>query len=310
MTSGHFRSLAKKKTSWSPSRTKPSHCGFRTTSTSCGLRVITLNLLQSATLGASAAHRHSNSRMGTIGSRSAECSGRPGEPGSCRRRMGRRTKRCVRHRSPSPTGSIRGIHFENFVVGSNNQLAHAAASPSAQAPGKAYNPLFLYGGTASGRPTLMHAIGCRDPGTKTQPRQGALSFQGKIHERVHRGVSGGNLTKFPERYRQADVLLIDDIQFLAGKEHLQEEFFHTFNALFSGENRSCFRVSAALRDSDAGGAAGFRFEWGCRRKSRRPTWKRGWRFFAGKRGYGSADPRVLDFMRSASEEHSAAGRRT
>src|SRR5579864_4953090 len=120
--------------------------------------------------------------------------------------------------------------FESFVVGNNNNFAYAAALAVAQSPGKSYNPLFLYGGVGLGKTHLLHAIGQHVAGHKKGARVAYVSSEKSTNEYID-GIQNNQLAKFRKKYRQSDVLLIDDIQFLAGKERIQEEFFHTFNAL-------------------------------------------------------------------------------
>jgi chromosomal replication initiator protein len=126
--------------------------------------------------------------------------------------------------------------FENFVVGSNNQLAHAAALAVAQAPAQAYNPLFIHGATGLGKTHLMHAIGHSVLQRNPEAKIAYLSTEKFTNEFIQ-ALKENALTKFRQRYRSVDVLLIDDIQFLAGKEGIQEEFFHTFNDLFESQKQ-------------------------------------------------------------------------
>ena len=127
--------------------------------------------------------------------------------------------------------------FETYIMGKNNQLAFAIASAVAQNPGKVYNPFFLYAGVGLGKTHLIHAIGNRileeKPGLKVIYTTGE-SFTNELIEAIKSGRGGGRYTSydFRDKFRKADVLLIDDIQFIAGKETTQEEFFHTFNALY------------------------------------------------------------------------------
>ncbi len=120
--------------------------------------------------------------------------------------------------------------FETFIVGKGNELAHAACLAVAQKPGEVYNPLFLYGGAGLGKTHLMQAIG--QEVHKLFPSKKVIYVTcEKFTNEFIRSISQGDAERFKDAYRTADVLLIDDIQFLAGKEGTQEEFFHTFNAL-------------------------------------------------------------------------------
>jgi chromosomal replication initiator protein len=125
--------------------------------------------------------------------------------------------------------------FDTFVVGSNNKFAHSAALAVAQSPGTAYNPLFLYGGPGLGKTHLMHSIGHfimeHDPKAKVLYIT-SEQFTNEVIESIRNTKTGSNsMTKFREKYRTVDVLMVDDVQFIIGKESTQEEFFHTFNEL-------------------------------------------------------------------------------
>src|ERR1700677_1928240 len=127
--------------------------------------------------------------------------------------------------------------FDSFVVGANNQFAHAAALAVGQAPAKTYNPLFVYGGVGLGKTHLIQAIGQFVGGRKKSSKVIYFSSEKFTNEFID-AIQNSTLVKFRKKYRQADVLLIDDIQFLAGKERSQEEFFLTFNTLFDGHKQS------------------------------------------------------------------------
>lgn len=152
--------------------------------------------------------------------------------------------------------------FDTFVVGNNNNFAYAAAMAVAQAPGKSYNPLFLYGGVGLGKTHLLHAIGQHVSGTKKSARVAYVSSEKFTNEYID-GIQNNKLATFRKKYRQTDVLLIDDIQFLAGKERIQEEFFHTFNALHEGHKQivlTCDRPASEIQGLEHRLVS--RFEWG------------------------------------------------
>ncbi len=126
--------------------------------------------------------------------------------------------------------------FENFVEGKSNQLARAAAVQVAENPGKAYNPLFLYGGVGLGKTHLMHAIGNRIRQHNADARIAYVHSERFVGDMV-RALQTNTINDFKQAYRSLDALLIDDIQFFAGKDRSQEEFFHTFNALLEGQQQ-------------------------------------------------------------------------
>jgi chromosomal replication initiator protein len=121
--------------------------------------------------------------------------------------------------------------FENFVVGSGNELAHAACQAIAATPGKKYNPLFIYGGVGIGKTHLIQAVGNAVLASNTSARVVYASTEQFVQEFVDALRFRKNTSDFADFYRNTDVLIVDDVQFLAGKERVQEEFFHTFNAL-------------------------------------------------------------------------------
>ncbi len=152
--------------------------------------------------------------------------------------------------------------FETFVVGNNNNFACAAAKAVAEAPGKSYNPLFLYGGVGLGKTHLLHAIGQQVVTNKKGARVGYVSSEKFTNEYID-AIQNNSLVKFRKKYRQTDVLLIDDIQFLAGKERIQEEFFHTFNALHEAHKQivlTCDRPASEIQGLEHRLVS--RFEWG------------------------------------------------
>ncbi|MCS6243807.1 MAG: chromosomal replication initiator protein DnaA [Opitutus sp.] len=175
----------------------------------------------------------------------------------------KRTARYDERGSGAYIGSLNPRNtFETFVVGSNCQMAHAAAMAVAQSPAQAYNPLFLYGDTGLGKTHLMHAIGHAILRAKPDAKVAYLSTE-KFTNDFIQALQENSLTKFRQRYRSVDVLLIDDVQFLAGKERIQEEFFHTFNDLFESGKQiilSSDRRAADIQKLEARLVS--RFEWG------------------------------------------------
>ena len=152
--------------------------------------------------------------------------------------------------------------FDSFVVGNNNNFACAAALAVAQSPGKSYNPLFLYGGVGLGKTHLLHAIGQYVVSHKKGARVAYVSSEKFTNEYID-GIQNNQLVRFRRKYRQTEVLLIDDIQFLAGKERIQEEFFHTFNALHEAHHQivlTCDRPASEIQNLEQRLVS--RFEWG------------------------------------------------
>ncbi len=126
--------------------------------------------------------------------------------------------------------------FESFVVGESNRLAHAVCTAVAQSPGTAYNPLFIYGTVGLGKTHLLHAIGNAVLKNKKRARVYYTPSENFGNEMIE-AIQGKTMDKFRDKYRKIDVLLIDDVQFLGGKEMMQEEFFHTFNALYDASKQ-------------------------------------------------------------------------
>jgi chromosomal replication initiator protein len=163
--------------------------------------------------------------------------------------------------SPMPHSSLNPRYtFDNFVVGSGNRLAQAACQAVADKPARAYNPLFLYGGVGLGKTHLLHAIGnvCYERGLKVL----YVSSEEFTNEIIN-AIRTHTTQAFREKYRSADVLLVDDIQFIAGKESTQEEFFHTFNTLHGQDKQiivSSDRPPKALVTLEERMRS--RFEWG------------------------------------------------
>ncbi len=173
----------------------------------------------------------------------------------------RRNKSTTNRADPSSSSLNASFTFDDFVIGPSNSFAHAAALAVAQAPGRAYNPLFIYGQTGLGKTHLIQAVGHRvleKPGKTVA----YLSSEALLNEYVN-ALQNRSTVNFRRKYRNVDVMLVDDIHFLAGKEGLQEEFFHTFNALYDARKQIIM-----TSDRPASEISGLerrlvsRFEWG------------------------------------------------
>lgn len=176
----------------------------------------------------------------------------------------------------TPPGAVYNINYENahlnpkyrfdtFVVGNNNKFAHSASLAVAESPGEAYNPLYLYGGAGLGKTHLMHSIGHfildQNPDKKVLYVT-SEQFTNEVIESIRSG-NAAKMNKFREKYRTVDVLLIDDVQFIIGKESTQEEFFHTFNTLHSAGKQIILSSDKPPKDMETlEERFRSRFEWG------------------------------------------------
>ena len=152
--------------------------------------------------------------------------------------------------------------FDTFVVGASNQFAHAASLAVAEQPSKAYNPLFLYGGVGMGKTHLMQAVGHRIKKRNPSTRLTYISAE-KFTNEVINSLRFDRMSSFRDRFRTVDVLLVDDIQFIAGKERTQEEFFHTFNALYEQQKQIVVSSDCPPKEISAiEERLRSRFEWG------------------------------------------------
>jgi chromosomal replication initiator protein len=152
--------------------------------------------------------------------------------------------------------------FDTFIVGSSNQFAHAACRAVAEAPSRSYNPLFIYGGVGLGKTHLMHAVGQYVLRHDRNLKLTYISSERFMNEMIN-AVRYDRVIDFRERYRSVDVLLVDDIQFLAGKEGTQTEFFHTFNALYDSQKQIVLSSDCPPHEIPAlEERLRSRFEWG------------------------------------------------
>ena len=169
--------------------------------------------------------------------------------------------------SPRPLTSShsqfdRRYRFENFVVGGSNQFCHAASLAVAESPSHSYNPLFLYGGVGLGKTHLMHAIGHKITADNPQLRVLYLTAEQFVNDLIN-SIRYDRMPAFRDLYRTIDVLLIDDIQFIANKERTQEEFFHTFNTLYTSQKQIILSSdSSPRRIPTLEERLRSRFEWG------------------------------------------------
>ena len=211
-------------------------------------------------------------------------------------------QKSTRTTGPSLHGRSLGINpkntFSNFIVGGGSELAHAACVAVSNAPAHAYNPLFLYGDTGLGKTHLMHAVAHQALNRNPGCRIAYVSCERFTNEFI-RAIQENTLTKFRSRYRSVDYLLIDDIQFLAGKERIQEEFFHTFNELYEAQ-RQIFLTS----DRPAGEIDKIesrllsRFQWGLVTDIQAPDWETRVAILTRKaEAMGiSIEPEILEFL--------------
>lgn len=209
-------------------------------------------------------------------------------------------------RQQAPAARKRGLvlsernTFENFIVGGSNQFAHAAAMAVAQSPGRSYNPLFLYGETGLGKTHLMHSIAHQILRADPTANVAYVSCEKFTNEYI-RAIQEQSIVKFRKFYRDVDVLLIDDVHFLAGKESTQEEFFHTFNELFESSRQICLtsdRPANEIAKLEARLVS--RFQWGLVTDVQAPDLETRTAILSKKaavQGYQLA-PEVLEFLAS------------
>src|SRR6188768_93090 len=163
---------------------------------------------------------------------------------------------------PGPAGLNPRYTFDTFIVGTSNQFAHAACRAVAEAPSRSYNPLFIYGGVGLGKTHLMHAVGQYVLRHDRNLKLTYISAERFMNEMIN-AVRYDRIIDFRERYRTVDVLLVDDVQFIAGKEGTQTEFFHTFNALYDSQKQIVISSDCPPHEIPAlEERLRSRFEWG------------------------------------------------
>ena len=202
------------------------------------------------------------------------------------------------------------FRFSSFVVGHNSQFAHAAAKAVAEAPGDSYNPLFLYGGVGLGKTHLMHAIGHEVHDRFPRKRVVYLTSEQFTNE-VISSIATARMGEFRHKYRTVDVLLIDDVQFLAGKDRTKEEFFHTFNALHEINKQIVISSDRPPKEIPTlEDRLRSRFEWGLIADIQPPDFETRLAILHSKLGDngGLIPEEVLNFIAQRSSETSASSR--
>ncbi len=197
--------------------------------------------------------------------------------------------------------------FDTFVVGGSNKLAFAASKAVADNPGKTYNPLFIYGGVGLGKTHLLHSIGNRVREKYKRKKLLYVSSERFINELI-KSIGDRRMSEFQNKYRHVDVLLIDDIQFLSGKERTQEEFFHTFNTLYEVSKQVVLTSDRLPKDiSHLEERLRSRFEWGLMADIEPPDFETRVAILKKKadniKGKDSVPPEVLEYIASLISEN-------